>query len=84
MKKNWKRAEQTYRTIVERDSQNETAVVGLARICAIRGRSDEAVSWLREALENELVHIDTVQKSKEFAPLREFREYRELLAEYSI
>ena len=84
MKKNWKRAEATYRSIVDRDPLNETAIVGLARICAIRGRADEAVDWLRQALENDLVQIQTVQTSREFAPLRELREYRELLVEYSI
>ena len=84
MKKNWKKAESTYRTIVERDPQNETAVVGLARICANLGRNEEAVSWLRQALEHDLVSIDTVQRSKEFAGLSDMREFRELLAEYSI
>ena len=51
---------------------------------AARGREEEVISLLREALENGLVRSDTVQDSKECEALPEHRDFCEIEAEKSI
>lgn len=84
MNKNTREAESLFRQALHLEPQNEEALLGLARLLTEESRHDEAVKELRIAFEGGKLDTKKILSSRYFLALRDNKEFRSLMAEYSL
>ncbi len=84
MKKRWDRAGDLFRRALELDPQSDAALLGLARALTEQGEVDSAVKVIQRALSHGSIESSRLLESHHFAELKKNKEFRRLMAEYSI
>jgi len=84
MNKNSREAESLFRQALHLEPQNEEALLGLARLLTEESRYDEAVAELRTAFQGGKLDTKKILGSRYFLALRDKKEFRRLMAEYSL
>ncbi|MBI4586783.1 MAG: protein kinase [Planctomycetes bacterium] len=84
MKRSLKKAEELFNQALSLDPQSETALLGLARLCTDAGRADEAIAHLRQVLQKGNCDPKVILDSSHFSALKDHKEFRALLAEFSL
>ena len=77
-------ADASYRLALQLDSRQTHAAVGLGRINAQRGQLQDAVSWLRRAVEGGMIEFDRLGRDPLLSPLQGFGPFNALLAEREV
>lgn len=84
MNRNSPEAESLFRQALQLDPQSEEALLGLARLLTEESRYDEAVAELRTAFQGGKLDTKRILNSRYFLVLRDNKEFRRLMAEYSL